>query len=79
MKARVLFSSATDNGGKGFVFEEEDEGDVAVKVVATQTANNDDSDDTGIEAVQEDEGTGTLKVRNSDIADGIDTDGVDEI
>jgi hypothetical protein len=79
VKARVVFSSATDNGGKGFVFEEEDEGDVAVKVVATQTANNDDSDDTGIEAVQEDEGTGTLKVRNSDIADGIDTDGVDQI
>jgi len=75
----VMFSSATDNGGKGFVFEEEDEGNLSVKVVASQTANNDDSDDTGIEAVQEDEGTGTLKVRGSDIADGIDTDGVDQI
>ena len=76
---KVTISSAMDNGGKGFVFEEEDEGDLAVRVVASKTANNDDSDDTGIEAVQEDEGKGTLKVRNSDIADGIDTDGVDEI
>lgn len=79
VNAKVMISSATDNGGKGFVFEEEDDGNLKVKVVATSTSNNDDSDDTGIEAVQEDEGTGTLKVRNSDITDGIDTDGVDEI
>jgi hypothetical protein len=77
--ARVIQSSSMKNGGKGFVFEEEDEGDLAVKVDATQTADNDDSDATGIKAVQEDEGTGRLKVRNSDIADGIDTDGVDQI
>lgn len=75
----VLFSSATDNGGKGFVFEEEDDGDLDVKVIASKTANNDDSDDTGIEVVQEDGGNGTLKVRKSDIADGIDTDGVNQI
>lgn len=72
-------SSATDNGGKGFVFEEEDDGDLNVSVVGSSTANNDDSDDTGIEAVQEPEGTGTLKVRDSDIPDGIDLDGVDLI
>ena len=75
----VFFSSATDNGGKGFVYEEEGEGDLELIVIASQTANNDDSDDTGIEAVQEDAGIGSLKVRFSDIADGIDTDGVDEI
>lgn len=68
-----------DNGGKGVVFEEADDGDLFLSVIASRTANNDDSDDTGIEAVQEDEGTGKLRVRASDIADGIDTDGVDEI
>jgi len=68
-----------NNGGKGVVFEEADDGDLFLSVIASRTANNDDSDDTGIEAVQEDEGTGKLRVRASDIADGIDTDGVDEI
>ena len=61
------------------MFEEESDGDLAVTVVRSSTANNDDSDDTGIEAVQEDAGTGTLTVRSSDIADGIDADGVNEI
>ena len=76
---RVVNSRAMDNGGKGIVFEEENEGDLKVRVVGSKTANNDDSDDTGIEVAQEEPGMGTLKVRNSDIADGIDTDGVDEI
>lgn len=75
----VKRAQAFDNGGKGFVFEEADDGDLSVNVKRTQTSNNDDSDDTGIEAVQEDQGMGTLKVRRSEIADGIDTDGVDLI
>jgi len=79
VEGKVLYSSATSNGGKGFVFEEEDDGNLAVSVRASWTADNDDSDDTGVEAVQEDDGEGILKVRGSDIADGIDTDGVDEI
>ena len=73
----VRAASATSNGGKGFVFEEADDGDLAVNVRGTSTSDNDDSDKTGIEAVQEDEGTGVLRVRGSDIADGIDLDGVE--
>lgn len=65
------------NGGKGFVFEAEDDGDLDVTVVATVTAGNDDSDDTGIEAVREGDGEGTLTVIGSDIADGIDAEGAD--
>ena len=70
---------STDNGGKGVVLEEADEGSFFAKVIRTYTANNDDGDDTGIEAVQEDDGAGNLKVRGSNITDGIDTDGVDEL
>lgn len=79
MIASVFRGRAENNGGKGFVFEEAGDGDLTVSVFGTSTANNDDSDDTGIEAVQEDDGSGTLRVRGSSIADGIDTDGVDEI
>ena len=75
----VRRSAARSNGGKGFVFEEENDGDLHVTVVRTTTYNNDDSDDTGIEVAQDDDGEGTLRVRRSDIADGIDTDGVEEI
>lgn len=73
----VSGADATSNGGKGFVFEEEDAGNVFVQVYGAMTSGNDDSDDTGIEAVQEDDGIGTLRVRDSDIADGFDIDGVD--
>lgn len=69
-------AEARDNGGKGAVFEEEDAGNVTVSVADSMTANNDDSDKTGLEVVQEDAGQGTLTVRNSDIADGIDAEGV---
>lgn len=79
MIGKVLASNSAHNGGKGFVFEEEKAGNLRVNVVASTTSMNDDSDDTGIEAVQEAPGTGTLRVRGSHIADGIDTDGVDEI
>ena len=75
--AYVLYSSATDNGGKGFSFEEEvdkegEGGDLAVTVLASQTANNDDGDEAGIEVVEEGVGSCNLKVSFSDIADGID-------
>lgn len=73
----VSGASSANNGGKGFVFEEEGDGDVTVNVIGTTTGNNDDSDATGIEAVQEDDGTGSLSVNGSDIADGIDAEGVD--
>ncbi|MEE4162529.1 MAG: hypothetical protein V2I25_08470 [Woeseiaceae bacterium] len=76
MYGTVRGSSATLNGGKGFVFEEEDAGDLQVSVRGTKTAGNDDSDDTGIEAVQEVPGVGSLDVRGSKISDGIDLDGV---
>jgi hypothetical protein len=70
-------STATDNGGKGFVFKEEGDGDLAVTVVRSAAFNNDDSDKTGIKVRQKDAGTGVLRVRASDIADGIDADGID--
>jgi len=72
----VRGASATGNGGKGFVFEEESDGNLFVSVIRSRSAGN---DDTGIEAVQEDAGTGKLVFRRSDIADGIDTEGVDQL
>jgi hypothetical protein len=75
---KVVRSHAKDNGGKGFVFEEEGDGDLDVTVLRSSTSNNDDGDDTGIEVVQEDEGTGSLKVRASKISDGIDAEGVEQ-
>ncbi|MDX1696107.1 MAG: hypothetical protein R3208_20240 [Ketobacteraceae bacterium] len=79
VEAYIRGSAAKNNGGKGIVLEEADAGNLEALVLKTTTYNNDDSDNTGIEAVQEDEGTGTLRVRRSSIADGIDTDGVEEI
>ena len=76
---RVSESKAIGNGGKGFVFEEEGTGDLFVSVSGSYTSGNDDSDDTGIEAVQEDDGEGLLRVEDSDIDDGIDTDNVDKL
>lgn len=67
---------STGNGGKGIVCEEEDAGDVTVLVTNTMTAGNDDSDDTGLEIVQDDDGKGSVVVVDSDIADGIDAEGV---
>ena len=76
VRATMIGSLAQANGGKGAVFEEENDGDVAVVVLNSQTAKNDDSDKTGLEVVQEDAGTGVATVINSDIADGIDAEGV---
>ncbi|MEO9514297.1 MAG: hypothetical protein ABJH45_02270 [Paracoccaceae bacterium] len=61
---------ASANGGKGIVFEEEDEGDVNVIVNATATSKNDDSDNTGLEVVQNDEGGGSLVITASQLGDG---------
>ncbi|MGD8421490.1 MAG: hypothetical protein PVJ78_13675 [Gammaproteobacteria bacterium] len=76
---RLKRITSIDNGGKGIVFEEEDSGDLFLKIESTRTSNNDDSDDTGIEAVQESPGIGKLRLKKSNIADGIDLDGVEEI
>ncbi len=72
----VAMASAAANGGKGFVFEEADSGDLTVTVTHSAAFKNDDSDDTGVEVVQEDDGAGMLSVTDSDIADGIDAEGV---
>ncbi|MCK0094497.1 hypothetical protein MWU60_02845 [Yoonia sp. F2084L] len=72
----VDMASAVTNGGKGFVFEEENSGNVVVTVTRTRTSQNDDGDDTGLEVVQDDSGTGLLTVTDSQIADGIDAAGV---
>ena len=73
----VSSSAAIGNGGKGIVFEEADAGDLTLQITATATSGNDDGDDTGVEAVQEDNGMGALMISSSDIADGTDLDGVD--
>ena len=69
-------AAAIANGGKGIVFEEADAGDLMVDVMGAVTLKNDDSDNTGIEVVQEDNGAGTLSVLESDIQDGIAAEGV---
>ena len=75
--AMLVGAGASANGGKGFVFEEEGAGDLVIQAMSVTTSANDDGDDTGLEAVQEDEGTGRLTVTGSDIADGIDAEGVE--
>lgn len=68
-------ASASGNGGVGFVFEEEDKDDVMVTLSNVATSGNDDGD-LGLEIVQDDEGMGDAIVLNSDIADGIEVEGV---
>jgi hypothetical protein len=74
--ASMISTESTDNGGKGAVFEEENAGDVSLTVYDAQTSNNDDSDNTGLEVVQDDAGQGRARVQSSTIADGIDASGV---
>ena len=76
---QVESSTAKDNGGKGFVFEEEGEGNVLIIASKAFTSNNDDSDNTGMELVQEDEWVGTAHVFNSTVIDGFDLEGVNQI
>ena len=73
----VAFGSVSrDNGGVGVVFEEEAEGNLVVQISDVHTVNNDDSDDTGLEIVQEDAGTGELSLAGSQIEDGMEVEGV---
>ena len=69
--------NSIDNGGKGIVVEEEDTGNVQGFVQSTFTRGNDDGDKTGIEAVQEDDGMGTLKIVSSTIVEGFDLEGIE--
>ena len=69
--------NSIENGGKGIVVEEEDTGNVQGFVQSTFTRGNDDGDKTGIEAVQEDDGMGTLKIVSSTIVEGFDLEGVE--
>jgi len=71
---RALTSVAND--GDGAQIEEADDGDLQVTVTGMVTMDNDKD---GLKVEQGDAGAGTLKVRGSDIAEGIDTAGVDEI
>ncbi len=71
----AMYSLAMDNGGVGFVFEEEDGGDVEVVVLYTETSGNDDGE-LGLEVVQDDDGAGIASVMASDIADGIEAEGI---
>jgi hypothetical protein len=73
--ALVTASSATNNGGVGFVFEEADGGDVEVVISYAETMGNDDGD-LGVEVVQEDEGAGMALIMASDIAEGVEVEGV---
>lgn len=65
---------ASSNGGVGIVAEEEDRGDLFMALISVATAGN-DGGELGVEAVQEDEGEGNVYVIDSEIADGIETDG----
>lgn len=73
----LIGSAAVNNGGKGAVFEQEDGGNLDLSIISALASGNDDSDETGVEAVQDGEGTARLIVKDSDIADGFDLDGVD--
>jgi hypothetical protein len=79
VSAFVINSSSEDNGGKGFVFEEEEAGNVMIMAQDVTTSNNDDSDGTGMELVQEDSGYGIVRSISSSIADGFDIEGVESI
>ncbi|MCP4381886.1 MAG: hypothetical protein GY798_10835 [Hyphomicrobiales bacterium] len=63
---------ATMNGANGIRMEEEDTGDLVVVVEGSRTVDNDDGDDTGLRMAKSGDGPGTLTVRDSEIADGID-------
>ncbi|MEL7298820.1 MAG: hypothetical protein AAFM92_00415 [Pseudomonadota bacterium] len=71
----IVASRVTGNGGPGLVFEEADEGDLIASVTDVDAQGNDDGE-TGVEAVQEDDGAGFLTVRGT-VADGFDLEGVE--
>ena len=74
----VIATQTLDNGGIGMVFEEEALGSLTALVQDSQTSGNDDGE-VGIEAVQEDQGTGTLQLTNTTVGEnpGIEVEGVE--
>lgn len=74
----VSRSKSLDNGGEGFTLEEADDGDLDAIVVRTTSTGNKKKDKDQFEAVQEDEGQGTLRVIKSNIT-GYTLEGVDQI
>lgn len=76
----VIATTTENNGGKGMVFEEADQGSMDALVQDSSTAGNDDGE-VGIEAVQEDQGTGTLRLVSTTVAEdpGVEVEGVDVI
>ena len=77
IKGAVIFVLASDNGGKGLVFEEEDGGDLEIGALNVSASGNDDGDETGMEAVQEDSGSGFVTFVGPALADGMDVKGVE--
>ncbi|MEJ6393693.1 hypothetical protein V8J82_10525 [Gymnodinialimonas sp. 2305UL16-5] len=74
--AVVQAVEAIGNGGVGIVAEEEGIGDLSLMVLSSATSGN-NGGELGIEAVQDDDGIGRVWVIDSEIADGIDTDGAE--
>lgn len=66
---------ASSNGGVGIVAEEDDAGDLMMTLISSATAGN-DGGDLGVEAMQDGSGEGNVYVVDSEMADGIETDGV---
>lgn len=60
----------------GMVFEEEDGGGVNVTAMGVSTSGSDDGE-LGLEVVQDDDGAGDLSLSGSDIADGVEAEGVE--
>ena len=65
-----------DNGGVGFVYEEEGTGDLDVVMQGVSTSGNDDGE-TSVELVQEDKGTGTAAITGGDMAGETEIEGVE--
>ena len=65
-----------DDGGKGAVFKQKDEGNFTVTVNKSRTAGNDDGKDSDLEVLQEGSGESNLRIVDSEIKDGIDTENV---
>ena len=63
------------NGQEGLVVEEEDAGDLTLALIGVASTGN-DGGELGIEASQDGDGVGNVYVIDSEIADGIETDGV---
>ncbi len=70
----VTTSEAISNGGVGIVYEEAGDGDLHLVILRSATVGN-DGGALGVEAVQEGDGAGFVSVIDTEIADGIETDG----